>query len=133
MQLDTGAVLGAFASLAVLIGPLAILVTKLTDFVRNLIDPKAVMPKVVWSVVPLVIGVVVCLLWQFNVMGAFVQLIPAFKDSDAMTGAWGQVLTGLAAGATAGGWHDKFAKSSAIARAENTAAMSGSGYRANVS
>lgn len=122
--MDTADVLAAFVALGVAIGPISILVTKMVDFARNLLDASATYPKAVWNAAAFVIGVVVCVGWGYNVFAPFVDLVPALRDSTALDGLAGQVLTGLATGAMAGGWHERFAKNAAIARAQSPRELS---------
>lgn len=89
------------------IGPASLIVTKLVDTVRNLFDAGNTYPKAVWTILPFVIGVGYALGWQLNFSG-LVPLPPALAETltPRLTGVAGQVLTGLAFGASAGFWHD---------------------------
>lgn len=62
-----------------------------------------------WPVLALLVGVGYCLGWQLNLAPAFFALVPALVGhASRLTGVAGQVLTGLAAGASAGFLHDFF-------------------------
>jgi hypothetical protein len=79
---------------------LAIVVTKLTDYFRNVFDPKARFAAWVWQTVALALGLVISFVWQVNMLEA-ISHTPA-------QGIAGQVLTGLGMGAAAGGYHELF-------------------------
>jgi hypothetical protein len=103
---------GAVAALLII----AALVTKSTDAVRNF-TAKYTLPKWTWNVVPVLIGVGYCLGWQIEVTTQFAKAIPALASSaDRFKGVAGQVFTGMAAGALAGGWHEVFDALSGIAK-----------------
>lgn len=91
------------------VGPLSIIVTKLVDVLRNAFDrtdpvtgaPR--FPKVTWNFASFVIGVGVCLLWQADYHDLVPGLPPVLAS---LSGVQGQILTGLALGAVASGWHE---------------------------
>lgn len=67
-------------------------VTKAVDFIRNAADPKATAPKWIWNLLAFGFGIVI-----------------AYTSSLAIyTGSWGQVVTGIAIGAAASGFHEVF-------------------------
>jgi hypothetical protein len=97
-------------------------VTKSTDFVRNVLDPDDSFPKWLWNVVPLVIAVGYAVGWQLDASAAILALGPAFKNSaEALTGFPGQVLTGLAAFGAAGFLHEAFDALSGVAKRRSAA------------
>lgn len=95
-----------FAAVLVTLGALALTVEKIVSFVRNAVgrDASGVdkWPTWVWNVFALLVGLGFALGWQLNLAPAIVGLIPAVKDSSALDGTSGQVLTGLAIGAASG-------------------------------
>jgi hypothetical protein len=117
-------VFGAFTAFLVAALPLAVLVTKAVDTVRNLVGSVTV-PKWVWNVLALGLGVLLCLGWGFNLFDALTKAIPALAESDALSGTLGSVLTGLAVGAMAGFWHEKMDEWSSIAKANKTSVPTG--------
>ena len=91
-------------------------VTKSTDFVRNVLDTNDTYPKWVWNVAAFAIAVGYAVGWQLDASAAILSLVPAFKNSaEALTGFPGQVLTGLAAFGAAGFLHEAFDALSGIA------------------
>jgi hypothetical protein len=92
-------------------------VTKSTDFVRNVIDKGDTFPKWVWNVAALVIAVAYAVGWQLDASAAILALIPAMaKNATALTGFPGEVLTGLLAFGAAGFLHEAFDALSGIAK-----------------
>lgn len=98
-----------FAAL-VLAGPIAVVVTKVVDFIRNLFDTSHRAPSWVWNLVALGTGLVVAFLFGINLLHAIVAAIPALSDRAGTQDVLGQALTGLMLGAMAGFWHDKMAQ-----------------------
>jgi hypothetical protein len=109
MNIDLDMVIGAFTAFLVAAVPIAVLVTKVTDMVRNLVDPTATrLPKVTWNVVPFVVGAAICVGWGFNPVAALANTVPALADGfNSLDGIAGQLLSGLAVGAMASFWHEK--------------------------
>lgn len=101
------ATVSALVAALVLAGPVSIAVTKLVDFLRNLLDENNSFPPWVWNVAAFVIGIAVCLGWGINLMDGIVSTIPALAEGDTLTGTAGTVLTGLLVGGAAGFWHGK--------------------------
>lgn len=99
------------AAFLIAVGPLAILVTKTVDTIRNL-TPDTV-PKVVWNFAAFVVGLAYCLLFGVN-LAATIAFRPEVMEK--LEGTWGEVLTGLAVGAVAGFWHEHMDKTSAQAK-----------------
>jgi hypothetical protein len=110
------AVFAAFTVFVVAAVPLAIGVTKAVDTLRNLLDKDDGAPKVVWNLVALVLGLGVCLGWQFNYLSALVDAIPALANETRLDGVAGQALTGITVGAMAGFWHEKMDQLSTTAK-----------------
>lgn len=91
-----------FSALLVTLGALALTVEKVVSGVRHIIDASGKFPTVVWNILALAVGIGFALGWQLNLAPAIVGLIPAVKDSGALEGTSGQLLTGLAIGAASG-------------------------------
>lgn len=98
---------GVFVAFLAAVVPLALLVTKGVDFVRNLLDKDDSAPKWMWNATAFIMGILLCLGWEFNLVSALAASIPALAENTALEGIWGQVLTGMAVGASAGFWHEK--------------------------
>lgn len=113
-----GGVLTAFLVAAL---PLAVTVTKVVDLVRNLVDPTDKLPKVLWNVLALVIGVLVALGFEVNLFAPIAAAIPALKDWTPDS-TMAEILTGLSIGAMAGFWHEKMDQWSSAAKAAKRAA-----------
>lgn len=102
-----GPAIAALAALILVAGPIAVAVTKVTDLVRNAGDRADSWPSWVWNVIPLVIGVAICVGWGINLIDAVISAIPAFAEGDGVSDLAGQVLTGFVIGGMAGFWHEK--------------------------
>jgi len=100
----------------VAVGPLAILVTKTVDTVRNIAGD--ISAKWLWNVLAFAVGVLYCVLFAVNLVGNI-----AFRPEVAsrLTGTWGEVLTGLAIGGTASFWHEHLSATSARSKAGGVA------------
>lgn len=96
----------------VAVGPLAILVTKTVDTLRNMFGEVA--HKWVWNLASFAIGVGYCLLFAVNLI-ATIELRPEVAGK--LGGTWGEVLTGLGIGAVASFWHEHMDKTSSQAKA----------------
>jgi hypothetical protein len=109
-----GGVLTAFLVAAL---PLGVTVTKVVDFVRNLLgaaEPNV--PKWVWSLLALVVGVVIALGFEINLIAPIAAAIPGLKDwTPSSTAA--EIITGLAIGAMGSFWHEKLSAWSAQSKA----------------
>lgn len=119
-------VTGVFVAALAAAVPLAVLVTKATDLIRNLVGDNGANTSLrwVWNVVPLALGVGLCLGWGYNVAAALAHTIPALAENSRLDGVLGQVLTGLAIGGMAGFWHEKLDQWSSAAKVNKTAAGS---------
>lgn len=115
----------AFTAFLIASLPLAVGVTKIVDFIRNLVDATATAPRWVWNLVALVVGVAFCVGWGFNLFTPLVAAVPALKDSHLADGVPGEVLSGIAVGAMAGFWHEKLDEWSARAKANKASVPSG--------
>jgi hypothetical protein len=112
-----------FALVIASVAALSLTVTKVVDFVRNLIDKDGTRPKWLWNVAALAVGLAFCLGWQINIAGSIVQLVPALAGSASrVAGVSGQVLTGFVVGLGAGFWHELLDALSSIANKNNAAA-----------
>ena len=96
----------------VAVGPLALMITKLVDFVRSF-DKGDTWPKGLWIALSMVFGVVYALLTAAN----FVNLIAGLRPevTGHLQNSWGQIVTGLAIGATASFWHEHLDRTSTAA------------------
>lgn len=97
-------------------GPGAIGITKLVDAVRSF-DKNQDWPKLLWVGLALAFGVVICLVFQINIIAGLVAQLPSFSGSHALDGVAGQVVTGLAMGGTASYWHERMDLASSTAKA----------------
>jgi hypothetical protein len=121
----TGVATAALTAFLIAALPVAVSVTKGTDLVRNLVDPTGTrLPKVLWNIVPFILGVGFCVGWNFNLFEPLVQAVPSLKDSGLGGGTFGEVATGLAVGGMASFWHEKLDDWSSRAKA-NRAAVGG--------
>lgn len=109
-----GGVITAFLIAAL---PLAVTVTKVVDTVRNLLgDAQAKVPKVVWNLLALVIGVVIAFAFEINLIAPIAAALPGLKDWTPSSGL-AELLSGLAIGAMGSFWHEKMDQWSSIAKA----------------
>lgn len=100
---------GAVAAVATV----GLILTKIVDMLRNMIDADGTKPKWLWNVISLALGVGAAFIWGLDATGL---------ATDTEIQAWaGQLLTGLALGATASGWHEVLDNISAGATAKRTA------------
>lgn len=113
-----------FALVVASVAALSLTVTKVVDFIRNLVDKTDTWPKWSWNVAALVVGLAFCLGWQINIAESIVQLVPALAGSAHMVdGVSGQVLTGFVVGMGAGFWHELLDALSSIANKNNATAF----------
>jgi len=110
--------LAALTAALVVAGPVSVAVTKIVDFVRNLVDAPDRLPKWLWGGLALLVGLVLALGWDINLLGGLIQAVPALADSSLGDGVVGNVLTGLAIGGMASFWHEKMDQWSAAAKPE---------------
>jgi hypothetical protein len=115
VPVEIGTALAALAGLVVAVGPIAILVTKAVDFVRNF-DATDDWPKDAWIGLAMVIGVLIAVLFELNYIEGIADLVPALADSSVLDGMLGTIVTGLTIGAAASGWHEKFDLTSSKAK-----------------
>ncbi len=101
----------AFAAVTAAVVLIAPAVTKFTDFVRNLFDSGNRAPKWVWNVVAFGAGVALALIFELDYL-PLVELGTGAHVSKVV----GEVLTGLAIGGVAAGWHEKFDQLSTSAK-----------------
>jgi hypothetical protein len=114
-----GGVLTAFLIAAL---PLAVTVTKVVDFVRNLLGAaESNVPKWVWSLLALVVGVILALAFEINLISPIAVALPGLKgwtpDSTLA-----EIGSGLAIGAMGSFWHEKLDEWSSIAKANKPVA-----------
>jgi hypothetical protein len=112
-----GGVITAFLIAAL---PLAVTVTKVVDTIRNLLGTaQANVPKVVWNLVALAVGVLIALGFEINLIAPVAAAIPGLKDwSPSSTMA--EIISGLAIGAMGSFWHEKLAAWSAQSHMADT-------------
>lgn len=80
-----------------------IAVTKITDFIRNLVDRNDTAPKWVWNIVPFGLGVVISLTLEID----YSALIPALPEPMRnLSGTPAEILTGIGIGALGSFWHE---------------------------
>lgn len=96
-----------FTAFLIAVVPLALLVTKGVDFIRNLVDSGDTVPKWVWNLTAFGLGVLLCLGWGYNLVAELAHSIPALAQNTVFDGVLGQIVTGLVVGASAGLWHEK--------------------------
>lgn len=106
-----------FVAFLAAVGPVAILVTKLVDFVRSF-DANDTWPKGLWIALAMIFGVAIALLTGVNFVGLVTGLRPEVIEK--LTGTTGEVLTGLAIGGTASFWHEQMDKTSSLAKGAAT-------------
>lgn len=105
-----GGVITAFLVAAL---PLGVTVTKVVDFVRNLLGAAETnVPKWVWSLLALVVGVVIALGFEVNLIAPIAAAIPGLKDWNPSS-TMAEIITGLAIGAMGSFWHEKLSAWSA--------------------
>src|SRR5262245_12018128 len=108
-----GGVITAFLIAAI---PLAVTVTKVVDTVRNLLGAgESKVPKVVWNLLALVVGVIIALGFEVNLIAPVSAAIPALKDWSPNS-TMAEIITGLAIGAMGSFWHEKMDEWSSIAK-----------------
>ena len=107
---DFGPTLEALTAFLAVTLPLAVGVTKLVDFIRNLFDRGNNAPAWLWNVVAMAVGILICAGWGINLLGALVATVPALAETDLGEGFGGTILTGIMVGGMAGFWHDKMAE-----------------------
>lgn len=110
-------VFALLAGVVVIFGPLSVGLTKLVDMTRNLVDKDDTAPKWAWNVLALVLGVVVAVLFEVNVMSQVLALLPRFSDSTTLNGVVGQVVTGVGMAGMAAYHHETMDRKSSQAKA----------------
>src|SRR4051812_27395110 len=82
----------------------AMVITKTVDVIRNVLEPLTGgrIPKASWNALALILGVVMALVWDIN-------LLDNYSDpASVVQGSFGQILTGLAIGGASSGYHELF-------------------------
>lgn len=105
-----------FTAFLIAVGPVAIGITKLVDVVRSF-DKGDTWPKGLWIACAMVLGVGAALLTGSNFADLIVGLRPEVAGQ--LTGTAGEILTGIAIGATASAWHEGLDLASSKASAAN--------------
>lgn len=83
----------------VLATSIGLVITKLVDMLRNLIDPDDTKPKAWWNISSAVLGVGVCVIWRIDVITGVL--------GESRLGEWpALILSGLVVGAVGSGWHE---------------------------
>lgn len=100
-------VFGLIAGIVVAFGPLAIGLTKLVDGIRAVVDrsPDSPWADWVWILVAMGIGVGAAVGFEINVASALIKTVPAFNQTSALEGVWGQIVTGVGMAGMASYWH----------------------------
>lgn len=109
-------VFALIAGVVVIFGPLAIGLTKLVDTVRWW-DTDDSVPKIMWILLAWVLALVVCLVFELNVMAQVLALIPRFSGSTLLNGVWGEVITAAGMAGMASYQHERMDRNSAEAKA----------------
>jgi hypothetical protein len=119
-------VIGLLTGIAVAFGPLAIGLTKLVDGVRSVVDrsPETPWPDWVWILVAMAIGIGAALGFEINVADALIKTVPAFNQTTALEGVWGQVVTGIGMAGMASYWHSNMKLKSSRAAESKANAVS---------
>lgn len=91
-----------------IIGGLALGVTKVVDFIRNLPFFKGRwVGGWQWNAAAFIVGFAMCMGWQKNFAGDLMRMVPALAaDADKVTGTAGYVLSGLLLGGLSGFGHE---------------------------
>ncbi len=90
----------------------ALVITKIVDFTRNAFDKNTVLKgSWVWNALALGLGLACALIWQINI---FANVSHTYVQGWA-----GEVLTGLAMGASGSGWHEVLDVLSSTAKRAN--------------
>lgn len=106
----------AFTAFLIAALPLSVSVTKIVDTVRNLFGTaEAKVPKVAWNILALVVGILVALGFEVNLLEPVAKAVPALKDWTPSS-FLGELVTGISLGAMAGFWHEKMDEWSARAK-----------------
>lgn len=103
------------AAVVVAFGPLAVGVTKIVDGIRNALPGG---PKWLWVPLAMVVAILVCVLFQIDVVAALAAQVPAFADKT-LDPFVSQLLTGIGVGGMASYWHERMDLASS--RAKGTA------------
>ena len=90
--------------LAVIVG-LSLTVTKVVDFLRNVLDKSDTYPKYVWNIAAFVVAMALCVGWQHSFVSDLFSQVPALSDVN-LTGNMGYVLSGLILGGLSGFGHE---------------------------
>lgn len=109
-------VFALIAGVIVIFGPLATGLTKLVDMVRWW-DTDDSVPKIVWILLAWGLALVVCLVFELNVMAQVLALIPRLSDSTILDGVWGQIITAAGMAGMASYQHERMDRNSAEAKA----------------
>jgi hypothetical protein len=94
-----------FAAVVGVIGALSLGVTKVVDFLRNVLDKADTYPKYVWNIVAFVVGIAFAVGWHQNITEQLTALVPALADVQ-VDGVPGEIITGIVIGGFAGFWHE---------------------------
>jgi hypothetical protein len=77
----------------------------LVDQARTLLPND--LPAILWPAIAVVVALVICLLWQVNVIAPAVKQVPALAGSTALAGVFGQIVTALGLAGMASYYHDR--------------------------
>jgi hypothetical protein len=110
-QISFAPAIAALTAALVVAGPVAVAVTKVVDFVRNLFgDREPSVPGWVWIALAWVVAFAMCFGWNINLANVIVQAVPALANSDVLAGSAGTAVTAAGVAGMASFWHDKMAQ-----------------------
>jgi hypothetical protein len=91
----------------------AAIVTKVVDMLRNAFDKGGTAPKWIWNVSSLALGMGMAVAWRVNILDNY------SSTNSVVQGVFGQILSGLAIGGAASGYHELFDALSSTAKKLN--------------
>jgi len=105
---EVGPAIAFLAALVLAFGPGARGLTWIVDRVRDAVpfgdNPKY---KIVWPLLAFAIALLIVFGWDVNIVGALGEAVPGLKDTAALNGWLGQLLTALGLAGFASTWHDR--------------------------
>jgi hypothetical protein len=90
-----------------------LIVTKVTDFVRNAVDPGGTFPRFTWNLVPFALGVVIAVVYELQYSDLIPNLPPRLIG---LSGFWNEFITGLGIAAVSSAWHELLDALSGVAK-----------------
>src|SRR5262245_29083238 len=106
---EIGPAIAFIGGLVLAFGPGARGITWLVDRVRDAFPKQSADPrfKIAWPLLALAIALLIGFGWDVNIVGAVSDAVPGLKDSAALDGWLGQLLTALGLAGFASSWHDR--------------------------